>query len=276
MTELEWLKQESGMTDEEMSAIEAVAGAGKFKSFLVKAVAANQQASSDKSAAEQARLDLESRYNNEFIPEMRKVTQDSLRAQAEAAAAKAQLEAARQYGIVPDQIGEVRAPGSPNATQSTQTQTYSGPDFNEWSQRQSRAILTLSDLNAKNFELFGKPLANSQSLVEKVEREQTLGRKDYTLHNAWEEVNNVPAKRAEMAAADQQKRDDVIRAEERKKIHEAGGQNPNVRSGQPSRFSTYKPSDANSTKPWQTPSGMRKSANQPWRDAAASKIRAVS
>src|ERR1700692_2313753 len=118
MTELEWLKQESGMTDEEMSAIEAVAGAGKFKSFLVKAVAANQQASSDKSAAEQARLDLESRYNNEFIPEMRKVTQDSLRAQAEAAAAKAQLEAARQYGIVPEATTEVRAPGSPNAPQT--------------------------------------------------------------------------------------------------------------------------------------------------------------
>src|ERR1700692_1718654 len=115
MTELEWLKQESGMTDEEMSAIEAVAGAGKFKAFLMKAVAANTQASSDKSAAEQARLDLEARYNNEFIPEMRKVTQDSLRAQAEAAAAKAQLEAARQYGIVPDApTGDVRAPGSPN------------------------------------------------------------------------------------------------------------------------------------------------------------------
>lgn len=275
MTELEWLKQESGMTDEEMSAIEAVAGAGKFKSFLVKAVAANQQASSDKSAAEQARLDLESRYNNEFIPEMRKVTQDSLRAQAEAAAAKAQLEAARQYGIVPDQIGEVRAPGSPSpVTPSAPMQ--SGPDFAEWSQRQSRAILTLSDLNAKNFELFGKPLANSQSLVEKVEREQTLGRKDYTLQHAWEEVNNVPAKRAELAAAERQKHDDTIRAEERKKIHEAGGQNPNVRSGQPSRFSTYKPSDANSTKPWQQPAGMRKSANQPWRDAAASKLRAVS
>lgn len=277
MTELEWLKQESGMTDEEMSAIEAVAGAGKFKSFLVKAVAANQQASSDKSAAEQARLDLESRYNNEFIPEMRKVTQDSLRAQAEAAAAKAQLEAARQYGIVPDQIGEVRAPGSPTQTQQVQqTQTQSGPDFNEWSQRQSRAILTLNDLNAEHFKLFGSPLSNSQALVEKVEREQTLGRKDYTLNKAWEDLNNVPAKRAEMAAAEQSKRDDTIRAEERKKIMEAGGQNPNVRSGQPSRFSTYKPSDANSTKPWQTPSGMRKSANQPWRDAAASKIRAVS
>jgi len=276
MTELEWLKQESGMTDEEMTAMEAVTGSGKFKAFLVKAVAANSQAASDKSAAEQARLDLESRYNNEFIPEMRKVTQDSLRAQAEAAAAKAQLEAARQYGIVPDQIGEVRAPGSPSAPVTPSVPMQSGPDFNEWSQRQSRAILTLNDLNAEHFKLFGSPLSNSQALVEKVEREQTLGRKDYTLNKAWEDLNNVPAKRAEMAAAERQKHDDTIRAEERKKIHEAGGQNPNVRSGQPSRFSTYKPSDANSTKPWQQPAGMRKSANQPWRDAAAAKIRAVS
>ena len=274
MTELEWLKQESGMTDEEMSAIEAVAGAGKFKSFLVKAVAANQQASSDKSAAEQARLDLESRYNNEFIPEMRKVTQDSLRAQAEAAAAKAQLEAARQYGIVPD-AEPARAPGSPNAPIATPP-AQSGPDFNEWSQRQSRAILTLNDLNAEHFKLFGSPLSNSQALVEKVEREHTLGRKDYTLNKAWEDLNNVPAKRAEMAAAEQSKRDDTIRAEERKKIMEAGGQNPNVRSGQPSRFATYKPSDANSSKPWQQPAGMKRSANEPWRKSAAEKIRAAS
>src|SRR5271155_2665944 len=115
MNELEWLKQESGMTDEEMSAIEAVAGAGKFKSFLVKAVAANQQAVSDKISAENDRLAYEKRHNDEVLPEMRRVTQDSLRAQGELAAARAQLEAARQYGIVPEPIGEVRAPGSPNA-----------------------------------------------------------------------------------------------------------------------------------------------------------------
>ena len=81
MTEMEWLKQESGLTDEEMKAMEAVAGVGKFKAFLVKAVAANEQAKADKLAAENERLALEKRYNEEFIPEMRKVTQDSLRAQ---------------------------------------------------------------------------------------------------------------------------------------------------------------------------------------------------
>jgi hypothetical protein len=151
-----------------------------------------------------------------------------------------------------------------------------GPDFNEWSQRQSRAILTLSDLNAEHFKLFGSPLSNSQALVEKVEREQTLGRKDYTLTKAWEDMNNVPAKRQEIAAATQQKTIDEAVAAKLKEERQAHGQNPNVRSGQPSRFSTYKPSDSNSTKPWQQPAGMRKSSNQPWRDAAASKIRAVS
>src|SRR6185312_11391107 len=98
MTELEWLKQESGLDDAELKAMEAVAGHTKFVGMLQKLIATNEQSTQAKTAAENERLALEKRYQEEFIPEMRKVTTDAMRATGEAAALRAQLEQARQYG----------------------------------------------------------------------------------------------------------------------------------------------------------------------------------
>lgn len=274
MTELEWLKQESGLDDAELKAMEAVAGHTKFVGMLQKLIATNEQSTAAKTAAEQARIDLENRYQNEFIPEMRKVTQDSLRAQGEAAAAQAALKAAREYGIVPEAPTVAdpapRAPGSPDPT---------APSFDAAAFRaqQSRAIITLNDLNAEHFKLFKEPLGNSQELVDAVQREHTLGHKDFTLQRAWEQKFNVPEKRAEIAAAARQTDIDTAVAAKLKEERQKSGDNPHVRSGQPSRFSTYKPSDAaGSQKPWQVPAGMRKAASQPWRDNAAQKLASVS
>ena len=277
MTELEWLKQESGLTDDELKAMQAVAGQTKFVAMLQKIIGTNEQSTRDKAAAEQARLDLENRYQNEFIPEMRKVTQDSLRAQGEAAAAQAALKAAREYGIVPDEVkpvtppAEVRAPGSPDPAASQ-------AEFQKWSQAQSRAIITLNDLNAEHFKLFKEPLSNSQELVDLVQREQTLGHRDFTLQKAWEQKFDVQKKRQEISAAEIQKgKDDYaeLKLKEYKQTH-PGSSHPGMVSGQSSRFATYKPSDStDSKKPWQTPAGMKKSANQPWREAAVSKVAAA-
>jgi hypothetical protein len=274
MTELEWLKQESGLTDDEMKAMEAVAGHTKFVGMLQKMIATNEQSTSAKQAAEAERLALEKRYQEEFIPEMRKVTQDSLRAQGEAAAAQAALKAAREYGIVPEaepvkQAEAVRAPGSPDpAAQQA--------EFQKWSQAQSRAIITLNDLNAEHFKLFGAPLPNSQELADEVQRQHTLGHRDYSLKAAWESKFNVPAKREEIAKAEQQKTIDAAVAAARKEDRQKAGSNPGLVSGQPSRFSTYKPSDANSSaEPWKAPAGMRKATNQPWREKAVQKLAAA-
>lgn len=272
MTELEWLKQESGMTDDELKAMEAVAGSGKFKAFLVKAVAANSQAAADKTSAEQARIDLENRYNNEFLPEMRKVTQDALGASSRAAAAEAALKQAREYGIVPPETAPPaaeppRAPGSPNAD------GLSRADFDNFRGAQSRTIIAVNDLNADHFRLFGSPLPDTQGLVDEVARQHTLGNKAFTLKQAWETKHNVAAKREEITKAEQLKHDDGIRAEERKKIAEAGGSNPNVRSGVQSRFSSYKPTDAASGKePWKASHSINE-RNRPWREKAVSKVR---
>ena len=138
---------------------------------------------------------------------------------------------------------------------------------------QSRAIITLQDLNAEHFKLYGAPLGQTQELVDMVQREHTLGHRDFTLQKAWETKYDVPAKRAELAAADRQKDIDAAVNARLKEERQKNGDNPHTRSGQPSRFSTYKPSDATSgQKPWQVPAGGTKIARQPWREAAKSKI----
>jgi hypothetical protein len=279
MTELEWLKQESGLTDDELKAMEAVAGHTKFVGMLQKMIGTNEASMKAKTDAEQARIDLENRYQNEFIPEMRKVTTDALAAKGEAARLAAQLQQAREYGIVPDAPvqqqqsaqaqgtqQEVRAPGSPDPQEQ----------FRQWSQAQSRAIITLNDLSAEHFKLFKEPLSNSQELVDEVQRQHTLGHRDFTLQKAWESKFNVPTKRAEIQAAEQQKFVDEKVQAALKEDRQKRGANPGLVSGQPSRFATYKPSEANSgSEPWKVPAGMKKAANQPWREKAIQKVAAA-
>jgi len=42
MTELEWLKQESGLTDDELKTYETILGNGKFQAMLKKVISANE------------------------------------------------------------------------------------------------------------------------------------------------------------------------------------------------------------------------------------------
>jgi hypothetical protein len=272
MTELEWLKEQSGLDETELKAMEAVAGHAKFVGMLQKIMASNSEALSAKQEAESQRLSFEKRYTEEFIPEMRKVTQDSLRAQGELAAAQARLKAAQEYGIVPEDnktavVDPPRAPGSPDPNALSQA------DFQRFSQAQSNTLITLNDLNAEHFKLFGQPLGNTQELVDEVQRQRTLGNKQYTLKQAWEVKNNVQAKRDDLAKAEQQKVIDAAIAADRKVQAEARGSNPNMRSGQPSRFSAYKPNEAAGGKePWKS-SHSTNERNKPWRENAIAKIR---
>lgn len=277
MTELEWLKQESGLTDDELKAMEAVAGHTKFVAMLQKMIGSNEAASKAKADAEQARLDLENRYQNEFIPEMRKVTQDSLRAQSEAAAAKAALEKAREYGIVPDPPAAATPPADPSSVRAPGSPDPASFNAQEFAARQSRAIVSLQDLNAEHFKLFKEPLGNTQELLDLVNREHTLGHKDFTLQKAWEQKFDVPKKRAEIAAAEQQKIIDEKVQAGIKEYKQKNGAHPGLVSGHPSRFSSYKPSDASGEgkEPWKVPAGQRKAANEPWRKQAIGKVAAA-
>lgn len=274
MTEVEWLKQQSGLTDDELKAMEAVAGHAKFVGMLQKLIGENTAGLKAKADAEQARLDYERRHEQEVVPEMRRVTEEALRATGEAARLKAELDKAREYGIVPeadkdDKGGKKddppRAPGSPDPNALTRD------DLGRFSQQQSNVIIALNDLNAEHFRLFGAPLGETQALVDEVQRQRTLGNKAYSLKQAWETKYEVTKKRDELAKADRQKEIDAAVAADRKLQAEKHSANPAVRSGAPSRFPTYNPSDAGK-EPWKAPHSKAQ-ANRNWRDTAMAKVR---
>lgn len=270
MTELEWLKQESGLNDDELKAMEAVAGHTKFVGMLQRIIGTNEQALKAKADAEAQTLEARRQYNEEFVPEMRKVTQDALQAQGEAARMKAQLDKAREYGIVPELEVRVDPAAPPRAQGSPDPNLMTRDDFGRFSQAQSNTLITLNDLNAEHFRLFGSPLGETQALVDEAHRQRTLGNKAFTLKQAWESKYNVPAKREELTKAERQKEIDAAITADRKVQAEKNGGNPHMRSGVPSRFSTYKPSDAGN-EPWKAPRSKTQ-ANRSWRDNAVHKV----
>ena len=275
MTELEWMKQESGLTDDELKAWEATLGDAKFKGFLTKIMKANESEGAARRKAETELQQFTARYENEFVPEMRKVVQDSLENEGETAALRAKLAKAKEYGVVPEDDTTANAnPNPPRAQGSPDPNLVNRDDFSRFSTAQANTVVALQNLSAEHFSLFGTPLGGVDELVTEVNRQHQLGNRQFTLKNAWEQKHNVAEKRAEQTAAAQRKHDDEITAKAVKEYAEKNGSNPNLRTGRPSRFSTYKASDAQQgeKKPWQSARGARE-RNAPWRENAKAKLR---
>ena len=271
MTELEWLKQESGLTDDELKTYETILGDNKFKSMLKKVIDANTTLTAAKAKAEGELEQFTTRYNSEFVPALRDVTQQAIDSDAKRAAAEAKLEKAKELGIVlgDEPVKEApRAPGSPDPNLVTRD------DFGQFQNRQANTLMALQDLNAEHFGLFNAPLGGTQELVSEVNRQHLLGNKGFTLKNAWEQKYNVATKRTEISAANQKKHDDEIRASALKEERERVGANPHMRRGQPSRYDRYKSTDAGKSaeKPWQSSHSSRE-RNTDWRNQALSKVR---
>ena len=271
MTELEWLKKESGLTDDELKTYETILGDGKFKAMLKKVIDNTGALSAKATKAETELEQFTTRYNNEIVPALRTTTQESITTQGKLAALEAKLAKAKEYGLmIDDEVAPAkteapRAPGSPDPN------TLTRADLNQFSSAQSSTLIALSDLNAEHFGLFGAPLGNTQELVDEVNRQRTLGNRNFTLKNAWEVKHGVATKRAEVAAAAQAKRDSDLKTQWTKEERERTGSNPHTRRGQPSRFSTYKASDAKADKPWQS-SHSKRERNSNWREQALAKV----
>lgn len=274
MTELEWLKQESGLNDEELKAYESILGDGKFKTMLKKVIDANSAMEAAKTKAEGELEQFTTRYQSEFVPALRDAAQQAILADSKRAAAEAKLSKAKELGIVVDEPSSQdeteprRAPGSPSPN------TVTRDDLGRFEQSQADVILAVQDLNAEHFGLFGAPLGNTQDLVAQVRKHKLLGNNGYTLKNAWEEKYNVPAKREEIKTAAQKKHDEEIISVALKAERERSSANPNLRRGQPSRFDRYKSSEAStgSTKPWEAAHSPY-NRNREWRDKAVSTVR---
>ena len=188
MTELEWLKQESGLTDDELKTYETILGDNKFKSMLKKVIDANASLTAAKAKAEGELEQFTTRYNSEFVPALRDVTQQAIDSDAKRAAAEAKLAKAKELGIVlgDEPVKEApRAPGSPDPNLVTRD------DFGQFQNRQANTLMALQDLNAEHFGLFNAPLGGTQELVNEVNRQHLLGNKGFTLKNAWEQKYNV-------------------------------------------------------------------------------------
>ncbi len=271
MTELEWLKQESGLTDDELKTYETILGDNKFKSMLKKVIDANTSLTAAKAKAEGELEQFTTRYNSEFVPALRDVTQQAIDSDAKRAAAEAKLAKAKELGIVlgDEPVKEApRAPGSPDPNLVTRD------DFGQFQNRQANTLMALQDLNAEHFVLFNAPLGGTQELVNEVNRQHLLGNKGFTLKNAWEQKYNVQAKRTEAAAAAKAKEHADLKAQWTKEERERVGANPHMRRGQPSRYDRYKSTDAgaNAVKPWQSSHSSRE-RNTDWRNQALSKVR---
>ena len=278
MTELEWLKKESGLTDDELKTYETILGNGKFQAMLKKVITANETLASEKATAVGELEQFTNRYNNEFVPAMRSTAQEALAKEGELASLRAKLAKAKEFGIVLEDetpaaanAAPPRAPGSPDPNSLTRD------DLNRFSNAQSNTLITLQNLNAEHFELFGKPLGGTDELVAETNRQRLLGNNSYTLRNAWEAKNNVAAKRTEIQAASRQKEIDAAIAADRKVQAERHGSNPHTRSGQTSKYDKYKASDgaADGKKPWQA-SRSHRERNENWRASALEKVRAGS
>jgi hypothetical protein len=285
MTELEWLKQESGLTDDELKTYESILGDGKFKAMLKKVISANETLAQAKAQAEAERTtaqgELEqfaTRYNSEFVPAMREVTQQAVAKEGELAALRAKLAKAKEFGLVIDDESVTSAPSAsaapPRAPGSPDPNVLTREDLNRFSNAQSETLIALQNLNAEHFDLFGKPLSGTDEIVSEVQRQRMIGNKNYTLRSAWEAKYNVAAKRKEMQAEAQSKHDEEIREATRREMMERHGSNPHMRSGQMSRYDKYKTSDAaqDGRKPWQGPRGARE-RNMSWREDAINAVR---
>ena len=272
MTELEWLKQESGLTDDELKTYETILGDGKFKAMLKKVIDANTTLSAAKTKAETELNQFTTRYNEEIVPALRTTTQESVVNAGKVAALEAKLAKAKEYGIVIDD--EVTPPSSANspALQALPIRTPSAARTLKTSPTASRTPFSRCRiLNAEHFVLTGQPLGNTQELVDEVNRQRTLGNKNFSLKQAWEVKYDVAAKREAKQAEAQAKRDADLKAQWTKEERERTGSNPHTRRGQPSRFSTYKSSDAKADKPWAS-SHSKRERNSNWREQALAKV----
>lgn len=271
MTEIEWLKQESGLTDEELKAWEATLGDAKFKGFLTKIMKTAETEGAARVKAETELSQFIDQYQNKFVPEMRKVAEDSLKSEGEVARLKAELARAKEYGIVP--VEETKNEAPPRAAGSPDPNYVSRDDFGKFSNAQANTVVALQNLSAEHFGLFGSPLGDVDGLVAEVNKQRSIGNKNFSLKDAWEAKYNVSGKRQEIQAASQKKHDDEVRAAAVREERERFSANPNLRSGQPSRFSMYRATDAKgNAKPWQSERGER-ARNASWRENASAKVR---
>jgi hypothetical protein len=224
----------SGLTDEEIAAIDAKAVTGL--------TAVLTAAETERSQAELAQRAATQMFETEITPALNKWGIDEANLRAEAAYYKAQAEGAKAGGFLPEV-----APFKPAEPQRDNGGRFvpnanavpGSPNFQDFENKVSTAFGTLSDLNWRYETLFGRKMPDSPTSLGAEAAAQRMSLSDYAAKKY-----DFAGKEASIKAEETKKREDAIRKEEReaveKKYAEMGGTNPNVRQGQASQFSELK------------------------------------
>lgn len=221
----------SGMTDEQIAALDAKAVAG-FTQLVTSATTTLEQAENAK------RIQAEV-YTNEIAPKLDAWAIESANIKAQLAFYKTQAEEAKAGGFLP-----ADAPGAPTAARAAdgtfvanKNEVPGSPSFQKLQDDIGGAFAFVADTTWKYRTLFGQEMPDSPTIIIREAAAQRMSPADYA-------AKKYDFAGKEKAAADerQKKHDDAIRAEAvaetTKKFAEQGGSNPNIRQATESRFST--------------------------------------
>jgi hypothetical protein len=228
MPTVEEILKQSGFTEEQIKALEP------------KAITAFSNVLSTAQAEREANATF---YDTQIVPsltnwEAEKQRMDSRAAQVEAENAfyKTRDQQLRASGVIGDDV-----PGYPNRDQQGRYvsnmpgATPGSPtlfDVNKVYERAGDAVSVLTDVQWEHQRLFGQPLPISPGeLVKQADMHHMDPRAFAARQFGWDN------KRQELAAAEQKKHDDTIRADERRIVSEKLGSNPDIRQPMDTRFS---------------------------------------
>lgn len=232
MTFEEWLRS-NGVTDEELKTFSVPSLRKAFDSIQAQAAAAKSAADSYQ---ERANAWYEEQKGN-----LTKAQSEAVAARAEAARNREALLEAQKLGLidVAKDLGlkleelEHRTPPTPTPTPTgfDPEKYFTRDDILAIAEREGEAIAVAQDISAEHLALFGRPISfrdlRREAVASKIPVEQF-----------WMTKYNVTKAREDRAKADEEKKLQAVRDEERKKVEAEWAakisQNPNLRVLEPS------------------------------------------
>ncbi len=228
----------SGLSDEQIAALDAKAITA-FSGVLTTAEQAGMQAAADRERAEIERRSNAKFYDESIAPALNTWGTEKANLEAERAYYKAQNEAARSAGFVPEEApGFQSRDGGGRFVAGAPGGTPGSPTFQSIDQLRNEvggALGTLADLQWRHQRLFNEPMPISPTQLVREAESQRLDPVAYA-----ERRFGFQAREQELARKAEQERVDkatqaAVAANDRKWAEKIGS-NPDVRIAQPSRF----------------------------------------
>lgn len=251
---IEQLLKAKGLTDQEITDLAPMLSNAKYRQALESELSQVETLRAQVTKNEQDLKEYDEWITGEIGPQQQRLMEEKANLAAEAAAAKARLDAYQKETMR-------RQAGATTETTTTETKTTADPakteiaidpskyvdrdTFVAAADRFNDAIADAQDLAEEHRELFGS------RLVLKDLREKAKAKR-MSVRQYWEQEYKVGEKRKEIETKKQQDWENKIRQEERQKIALEQGSNPSIRPAMPSThpFVERKKADAGK-QPWE-------------------------